>query len=65
MKKARKLLIAPLAALMLAGALSAISGATSIPSDSAVAVLGEGATPVPAVLPSACGNSAMPLDNHF
>lgn len=65
MKKLKKLLIAPLAALMLAGALSAISGATSVGSSGAVTVVGEGALPIPVVLPSASGNGATPLDNNF
>ncbi len=47
----KKVTIAALAALMLAGALSAASDATSILSSNTVAVVGEGAPfPIPTVL---------------
>lgn len=43
--------IVALAALMLAGALSAVSGATSVSSLNTVVVIGEGSAPMPATLP--------------
>jgi len=44
-----KLLTAILAALMLAGGLSAVSGST-MPFESAVAIVGEGSSPLPVAL---------------
>lgn len=52
----KKTMIAALAALMLAGALSAVSGATSVGSANTV-VIGDGAAPIPPALPSADANS--------
>jgi hypothetical protein len=53
-----------LAALMLAGALCAISGATAIGPSNPAAVVGEGTSPFPVVLsPSAPGETT--LANHF
>ncbi len=49
----KQTLIATLAALMLAGALSAVSGATSIGATSPVIVIGEGSSPMPMALPAA------------
>jgi len=49
----KKTMIATLAALMLAGALSAVSGATSVSATTPVIVLGEGSSPMPMALPSA------------
>ena len=49
----KQTVIAALAALMLAGAFSAISGATSVPSPNAVVVIGEGCAPMPTTLPPA------------
>ncbi len=57
-------MIATLAALMLAGALSSISGATSLRSVGPVAVVGEGTSPVPIVL-SVPDNDATSLGNRF
>jgi hypothetical protein len=45
-----KLLTAILAALMLAGALSALCGATSVPLRHSVALVGEGSSPLPLLL---------------
>ena len=53
----KKTMIASLAALMLAGALSAVSGATSVSSTTTVIVIGEGFAPLPTALPSAAANS--------
>ncbi len=51
-----RLLTAIVAALMLAGGLSAISGATAMPSPSTVAIVGEGPSPLP-ILPSSDSHS--------
>jgi hypothetical protein len=53
----KKTMIATLAALMLAGALSAVSGATAVNSSTAVNIIGEGCAPVPTTLPSVAPNS--------
>ena len=53
----KKTMIAALAALMLAGALSAVSGATSISSANTVIVIGEGSAPLPLTPPPADTNS--------
>lgn len=45
-----KLLTAIIAALMLAGGLSAVSGPTSMPFENAVEIVGEGSSPLPVVL---------------
>ena len=48
----KQTMIAALAALMLAGAFGAVSGATSIsPCNNAVVVIGEGSAPMPTTLP--------------
>lgn len=47
-----KLLTAILAALMVAGGLSAISGATAVPARNIIAIVGEGPSPSPLVTPS-------------
>lgn len=47
-----KLLTAIVAILMLAGSLCAISGAKPVPVHHAVAIVGEGSSPLPALLPS-------------
>jgi len=52
----KKTMIATLAALMLAGALSALGGATSVDGATAVNILGEGSAPMPSMLPSAAPN---------
>ena len=65
MKNVKKLMLAPLAALMIAGALSAISGATAMTSSSPVAVVGEGASPFPVVLSSAPDNDTTSFGEHF
>lgn len=46
-----KLLTAIAAALMIAGGLSAISGATPVPSHSNMVIVGEGSSPVPLAPP--------------
>lgn len=48
----KQAMIAALAALMLAGALSAVSGATSVSSLNTVVVMGEGSSPMPTTLPA-------------
>ena len=61
-----KLMTAVLAILMLAGALCAISGATSITPLPSATIIGEGASPVPAALsPDASGKDATSLTNRF
>lgn len=64
MKKLRKLIIAVLASLMLAGALTAFSSAISITSVATVPLLGQGASPYPGVLSSAPDDST-PLNKRF
>lgn len=53
----KQTMIAALAALMLAGALSAVSGATSVGSPNTVIVIGQGAAPMPMTLPLAMDQS--------
>jgi hypothetical protein len=53
----KKTMIATLAALMLAGALSAVGGSTSVSANTAVSIIGEGSAPIPTALPSAVPNS--------
>jgi hypothetical protein len=48
---------AALAALMLAGALTAVSGATSVGQPNTVVVIGEGSAPMPTALPPATNES--------
>lgn len=50
MKNLKKLLFAPVAALALAGALSAINGAAWINPSGSITIVGEGASPCPMVL---------------
>lgn len=59
----KKTMIASLAALMLAGALSAVSGATSVGSAKTFIVIGDGAAPVPPALPPADANSDLTSHN--
>ena len=64
----KKTMIAALAALMFAGALSAAGDATSMSSVSTVIVIGEGSAPLPATFTPAAstGNSdSMSLTNQF
>jgi len=63
-KHLKKWTLATLAALMLAGALSSISGATSLRSVGPAAVVGEGSSPVPMVL-SVADNDAASSGNRF
>ncbi len=49
----KQTMIAALAALMLAGALGAVSGATPSSSPNTVVVIGEGSAPMPTTLPPA------------
>jgi hypothetical protein len=53
MKKMKKTMIAALAALMLAGTLSAVGGVTSSGSAIPIIVVGEGSAPIPLTLPTA------------
>ena len=48
----KQTMIAALAALMLAGALSAVSGASSVGSLNSVVVIAEGSAPIPTTLPT-------------
>ena len=62
----KKTMIATLAALMLAGALSAVSGATSVSATTSLIVIGDGSAPIPASLPSAAPNTdSAPLNTKF
>jgi len=63
-KHLKKFMLATLAALMLAGALSSISGATPLRSVGPLAVAAEGSSPVPIVL-SAPDNDSTSLGNRF
>jgi hypothetical protein len=53
----KKTLIATLAALMLAGALTAVSGATSVDSPASAILIGDGSAPIPLALAPADTNS--------
>jgi hypothetical protein len=53
----KKTMIAALSALMLAGALSAVEGATSITSTAPAIVIGEGSAPIPLALPATDAHS--------
>lgn len=64
MKHLKKCMLATLAALMLAGALSSISGATALRSVAPIAVLGEGSSPVPIVI-SVPDTNATSLGTRF
>ena len=64
MKYLKKIMLATAAVLMLAGALSSISGATPLRSVGPVAVVGEGSSPVPIVL-SVPDNDATSLGTRF
>jgi len=52
----KKTLIATLAALMLAGALSAVSGATFVSSSAPAILIGDGSAPIPLALSPADAN---------
>ena len=64
-KNAKKLMFAALAALMIAGSLSAVSGATSMSSFGPVAVVGEGPSPLPVVLSAVPDNDTSSFGKHF
>ena len=53
----KKTMLATLAALMLAGALSAVGGPTSVSSTNPVLVIGEGSAPIPLTLPTSDSTS--------
>ena len=65
MKYVKKWTLATLAVLMLAGALSSISGVTSMRSLAPVAVIGEGGSPLPVVMSAAPDNDATSLGTRF
>ncbi len=65
MKQIKKLIIAVLATLMLAGALSAFSSAISITSVATIPLLGEGASPCPGALSSAPDDDSASLNKRF
>jgi len=64
-KNAKKLMFAALAALMIAGSLSAVSGATSMTSFSPGTIAGEGSSPLPVVLSAVSDNDARSFGKHF
>ena len=62
----KKTMIATLAALMLAGTLSALGGVTSLSSATPIVVIGEGSAPIPLTLPTAdTKGDASSLANKF
>ena len=62
----KKTLIATLAALTLAGALTAVSDATSVGSSAPIVLVGDGSAPIPLALPPADINSdSTSLNTHF
>jgi hypothetical protein len=62
----KKTMIAAIAALMLAGGLSAVSGATSLDSTNPMCVVGDGSAPSPAVISMlANGNDPSSLTKRF
>ena len=62
----KKTMIAAIAALMLAGGLSAVSGATSLDSANPLCVVGEGSAPPPATLSMSANSADVPsLANYF
>ena len=65
MKNLKQLMIAVLAALMLAGALSAISSVTFVTSLGSVPIAGDGVSPFPLVLSSAPANDSPSLGEQF
>jgi len=56
----KKTIIAALASLMLAGAISAASGENPSPSARAVVIAGEGGSPIPVAPPSISANDGRP-----
>ena len=61
----KKLMIAALAALMLAGSLSAVTNATSMSSVPSVAIVGEGSSPIPLALSASPNSEATSLGTRF
>ncbi len=61
----KNLITAIFAALMLAGALCAISGATSTGPSHSVAIVGEGTSPFPVLLSTNGSTSETTLASHF
>jgi hypothetical protein len=62
----KRTMIAAFASLMLAGALSAVSGATSVHSVGSLLVVGTGSAPVPTTLPGeACQAQSAPTIRNF
>jgi hypothetical protein len=61
----KKLMTAVLAALMLAGALCAISGAAPIGQYHSVAIIGEGTSPFPLLLSAGSSPSESTVASHF
>ena len=62
----KKTIIATLAALMLAGALSAVSVATSVDSSAAAILIGDGAAPIPLALgPADTSSDSTSLTTKF
>jgi hypothetical protein len=64
-KNLKQLVIAVLAALMIAGALSAVSDAASLTSISPAVVVGEGSSPFPVLLSANSSSDATSLSNQF
>ena len=61
----KKFITAVLAALMLAGALCAISGAAPIGQYQSLAIVGEGTSPFPALMSSNSPTGQSTLASHF
>jgi hypothetical protein len=58
-------LIAALAALMFAGALSAVSGATPVASTNTIIMIGEGSAPMPTALPIVTTGDVVSPNSQF
>lgn len=61
----KRMITAVLAALMLAGALCAITDATPVTSGNPVAIVGEGTSPFPVLLSTNGSTSEATLASHF
>ena len=58
----KKTIIAALASLMLAGAISAVSGAATTTATGTVVIVGEGASPLPLSLPPELASDQRPIN---
>ena len=59
----KKTLIAALASLMLAGAISAASGTTTKTTTGMIVIVGDGSAPIPLAAPANDGSEAVSLGN--